>query len=273
MFPIILVAPHSQNSIHDEIKDRFALSDYEIWKCSDPYTDYLDEFTCASAIHKAEVSRLVCDLNRAPNVQDAFHQFNFFGRTVFKEESEFSTYEKESFLMKYWYPFHQQIVDSVQNLDEEGHEVILLVDYHNTSGDHVLNHNNDYMTSMIISNLGSEDAYDNYDGLSIPYNYLFELQDTITDQLGISVEINRIYKGGYNLYWHTHLKDILDIHAKIYAVQIEYNLDYVFDPITQVFDENALRMMQEALNEGLVNMYDAICDKEKVRQKAFITSG
>ncbi len=272
MLPIVLVAPHSKSTIHDELKDRFALSDYEIWKCSDPYTDQLDEFTCASSIHKADISRLVCDLNRAPNIEDSFREFDFFGRTAFNKGDEFTTHEKESFLMKYWYPFHQGVVDSVQRLDEEDHEVILLVDYHNTSGDHALNRNNDYMSSMIFSNLGSEDAYDNYDGLSIPYDYLFELQDSITDQLGISVEINRIYKGGYNLYWYAHLKDILDINAKIYAVQIEYNLDYVFNPTTQTFDENALRIMQEALNNGLVGMYEAICNKEDVHQKTAIVA-
>ena len=270
LLPVILVAPHSYNTIHDELKDRFALSDYEIWKCSDPYTDQLDEFTCISAKHKADVSRLLCDLNRSPNATDAFREFDFFGRKVFKNGQEFTTNEKESCLMKYWYPFHQGIVDSIQELDNGENEVILLVDYHNTSGDHALNSNNDYMTSIILSNLGSEEASVDHNGLSIPYEYLFDLSDFIEDSLGISAEINRIYRGGYNLYWYTHLRDILNIQAKIYAVQIEYNLDYIFNPVTRTFDPEALSDMQNCLNQGIEYMYNSILLKERTLQKDIV---
>lgn len=254
MLPIILVAPHSQSTMDESLRDRYALTDYEIWKCSDPYTDRLDEFTCASAKHTANINRLACDLNRAPNTQDAFREFDFFGRRVFKDGDELSTKEKENMLIKYWYPFHQGIVEDVQRLDDEGHDAILIVDYHNTSGDHALNKHHDYMTSLIFSNLGTDCAYGNSEGISIPYRYLYGLQDFISENLQITAEINRIYRGGYNLYWYTHLKEILNINAKIYAVQIEYNLDYVFNPITKKFDESALEMMQKYINDGLLHM-------------------
>jgi len=264
MLPVILVAPHAYNTIPDNLKSRYALTDEQIWECSDPYTNQLDEFTCASAKHTADVSRLACDLNRAPNTHDAFREFDFYGRRVFKDGQNFSKHEKENLLMKYWYPFHQAITDSIQALDNAGNEVILLVDYHNTAGGHALNRNNDYMPSMILSNLGAEDTYENYEGLSIPYDYLFELSDFIEDQLDISADLNRIYKGGYNLYWYTHLKDILNLNAKIYAIQIEYNLDYVFDPVTRKFDEKALENLQYCLNQGLEYMYNSILLKEKL---------
>ena len=168
MLPVILVAPHACNTIPDNLKNRYALTDEQIWKCSDPYTNQLDEFTCASAKHTADVSRLVCDLNRSPNTYDAFREFDFYGRKVFKDDQNFSKYEKENLLMKHWYPFHQAIADSIQDLDNAGNEVILLIDYHNTAGGHALNRNNDYMPSMVLSNLGAEDAYENYEGLSVP---------------------------------------------------------------------------------------------------------
>ena len=153
MLPVILVAPHACNTIPDNLKNRYALTDEQIWKCSDPYTNQLDEFTCASAKHTADVSRLVCDLNRSPNTYDAFREFDFYGRKVFKDDQNFSKYEKENLLMKHWYPFHQAIADSIQDLDNAGNEVILLIDYHNTAGGHALNRNNDYMPSMVLSNL------------------------------------------------------------------------------------------------------------------------
>ncbi|MBN2096610.1 N-formylglutamate amidohydrolase [Candidatus Peregrinibacteria bacterium] len=262
MLPIILVAPHASSVIPEPLRGRYALDDKEIWQCSDRFTDELNEFTCLYAKHAAEVNRLVCDMNRAPNAQDAFREFDFYGKRVFNDGKEFTLNEKENLLMQYWYPFHQEIVHSIQGLDEEGAEVILLVDYHNTAGDHALNINNDYMASMILSNLGSEDAYENQEGVSIPYNYLFELQDFIGEALGISAEINRIYHGGYNLYWYTHLKNILNLKAKIYAIQIEYNLDYVFNPISKIFDRKALEIMQKTLNEGLASMYENILVQE-----------
>ena len=264
MLPIILVAPHASSVIPESLRDRYALNGEEIWRCSDRFTDELDEFTCPYAKHTAEVNRLVCDMNRAPNTEDAFREFDFYGQKAFKDSQELTVNEKENLLMQYWYPFHQEIVQSMQELDQDGAEVILLVDYHNTAGDHALNSNNDYMTSMILSNLGSEDAYANQEGVSIPYDYLFELQNFIDEGLGISAEINRIYRGGYNLYWYTHLKNILNLNAKVYAIQIEYNLDYIFDPISKTFDADALDNMQNCLNQGIESMYCRILDKEKV---------
>ncbi len=263
MLPVILVAPHASSIIPEPLRDRYALSSEDIWRCSDRFTDELNEFICPYARHTAEVNRLVCDMNRAPNPRDAFREFDFYTNKAFKDGQEFSVNEKENLLMQYWYPFHREVVHSIRELDDDGAELILLVDYHNTAGDHALNSNNDYMTSMILSNLGSEDAYENQEGISIPYNYLFELQDFIDDRLGISAEINRIYRGGYNLYWYTHLKNILNLNAKIYAMQIEYNLDYVFDPVEQTLDRQALSLIQEVLNEGLEMVYHKILDKEK----------
>ena len=95
MIPVIFVSPHAHTLVDQTLKERFALTDHEIWKCSDPYTDKLDEFTCTSFKHTADVSRLVCDLNRAPNTEDAFREFDFFGRKVFKDSQEFTAKEKE----------------------------------------------------------------------------------------------------------------------------------------------------------------------------------
>ena len=263
MLPIILVAPHACSIIPDSLRDRYALTNEQIWNCSDRFTDELNEFTCPYAKHTAEVNRLVCDMNRAPNTEDAFREFDFYGRKAFEDGQELNINEKENLLMKYWYPFHQGIADSIQALDEEGHPAILLVDYHNTAGGHALNRQNEYMPSMILSNLGSETAHENREGISIPYEYLFDLQSSIGETLGLSVETNCIYRGGYNLYWYTHLKDVLNINANIYAIQIEYNLDYIFNPISQTFDQKALELMQIALNDGLASTYEKILVTEQ----------
>jgi hypothetical protein len=257
--PIILVAPHSHSTVPSSLAERMALSEYEIWKCSDPYTDLLDEFTCASRKHTAEVSRLICDLNRAPNAENAFRDFDFYGHQVFRDGEGLTPAEKEDLLTRYWFPFHEKIVDSVLELDREGNEVILLVDFHNTSGDHPLNNQNDYMPSMILSNLGAENTGESTRDnptISLPHDDLDLLRDAIMDRLDISVEINRVYRGGYNLHWYASLPEILDLNARVFSVQIEYNLDYVFDPSTRRFDRHALKLMQTGLNESLEWLYE-----------------
>lgn len=261
--PIIMVAPHAHSTINNGLRKRVALSDWEIWKCSDPFTGQMKEFTCATFKHVAKVNRLICDLNRAPNVHNAFREMDFFGRQVFKEGKEFTTTEKENLLMRFWHPFHQEIIESVHKLDDGKNEVILMVDYHNTAGDHALNQDRDYMAAMILSNLGAQTTGkkdEHHPVISMKPNHIAHLRDFLAEDLQISVEINTIYTGGYNLYWYAHLRDMLKTKAKIYSVQIEYNLDYIYNPISHQIDEKALHKMQRSINKGLISLYNTILD-------------
>lgn len=264
--PIIMVAPHAHSTINNGFRKRVALSDWEIWKCSDPFTGQMKEFTCASYKHIAKVNRLLCDLNRAPNIHNAFREIDFFGRQVFKEGEEFTHTEKENLLMRFWHPFHQEIINSIHELDDGENEVILLVDYHNTSGDHALTQDRDYMPSMILSNLGAEvtgKKDEHHPVISMPPQHVMHLRDYISGELGVSVEVNTIYHGGYNLYWYAHLRDILKTKAKLFSIQIEYNLDYIFNPISHQTDEKALHKMQMTINKGLISLYESIIDSMK----------
>ncbi|MBT6068492.1 hypothetical protein HOG48_01930 [Candidatus Peregrinibacteria bacterium] len=280
MYPIIITAPHACSKVTDpSILRRLDLNEYEIFKFSDPYTNQLEEFTCTDFKHVSEVHRLVCDFNRAPDTNTAFHMEDFFGRDVFKPGKEFTKAEKLSHLEKYWWPFHDGIIESIFKLDEEAHEVILLVDYHNTSGDHPLGDTGKYMPSIVISNLGKGiDGEDENALVSLPNKHLKFFHKRIEEKLGVKVEMNTIYKGGYNTIWTKQLRENLDINAKLYAVQIEYNLDYVFNPISRKTDFLALKKMQNAFNDSLIELYEILwadeCNMciqiepgEKVRKK------
>lgn len=261
MLPIILVAPHAHSTINNGFRKCIALTDYEIWKCSDPYTGQLSEFNCAAFKHAARVHRLVCDLNRAPNIENAFREVDFFGRKIFNKGKEFTDTEKQGLLMKYWHPFHQEIIENIYKLDDGENEIILLIDYHNTSGDHALNQDREYMPSMIFSNLGVEvtgKKDTSHPVLSIPHKYVEHLAHSVSQNLGVGVEINTVFHGGYNLFWYAHLRNILKTKAKIYAIQIEYNLDLIFNPISKSTDKKALNMMQKALNKGIISMYEEL---------------
>lgn len=263
MYPIIISTPHSCSDIQDKnLRSRFALSSHQIWKCSDPYTSHLKHFTCALYKYRSTVHRLVCDLNRAPEYDKAFHATDFFGRQAFKEGMQFTDEEKEELLRKYWYPYHNRIIEAVKVLDRAGYKKILFIDYHNTSGDHPLTHERFYMPSLILSNLGTRNyGRRNSRGrmTSLPGKYLTLLKDTIEKDLDVTVEINNVYNGGYNIFWFSHLlRQDIEISAKLYALQIEYNLDFVVNPISGRVDRKALSILQKSLNRAFTKLYDEL---------------
>lgn len=264
MYPIIITAPHACSKVSDpKILERTALNEYEIFKFSDPFTGDLEDFTCASFKHAAGVHRLICDLNRAPNINDAFHSEDFFGRQVFKKGKEFTAEEKKINLEKYWWPFHNEIVDSIFKLEEEDHSVILLVDLHNTSGDHPIGTTGRYMPSVIISNLGKgAEEQEDSSLCSIPMKHLSFFQKHISNKLHVEVDMNTIYKGGYNIIWTKQLREELKLNAKLYAVQIEYNLDYVFNPISKKIDYDAMAIMHRAFNDAITELYERLWSEE-----------
>jgi N-formylglutamate amidohydrolase len=260
MYPIIISAPHSRTFIKDKkLRSRFALTDHEIWKCSDPFTSNLSEFTCSKHKFRSNVHRLICDLNRAPDAKDVFRAYDFFGRKAIKDTAEFTSQERERFLEKYWYPFHGKIIERVRELSDKGHKKILLIDYHNTSGDHPLTHERAYMPSIVISNLGARNTGERHarrKNTSIPGKYLQMLKQDIESHLNIGVELNQVYRGGYNVYWFSHvIQQKYEVPARLYAVQIEYNLDFVVNPISNKVDREALHILQKGLNKALVRLY------------------
>jgi N-formylglutamate amidohydrolase len=256
---IIFSAPHAQTQIEDSLlKERIALSDYQIWKASDPYTDSLDIFTCADKKHIANTHRLICDFNRAPDIRYAFREKDFFGNNIFVKNQLWTQQEKESFLEKYWKVYHNEIIQSIEELDAKGENVILLVDYHNTSGDHPINERKDYMPSIVISNLGRHidgKTDKNHPILSLPSKYMNILENQIKKELPLSVEVNGVYSGGFEVQWFRHLSGKVSPKAKLFAVQIEYNLNFIVNPLTKKIDLEALEILQKGLNTALTLMH------------------
>jgi formiminoglutamase len=257
---IILVAPHAKSTIDDpKWRDRIALTDYEIWKFGDPLTDKISEFTSAASIHLGPNHRLLCDQNRSPEIEKTFRDEDFFGRPIFKPGQAPTNTEKEELIKKYWWPFHCQVADSVKKLDQENPGKILIIDYHNTAGDHPLNEHHDYMPSMIISNLGQHyhgTRENDEDVISMPGKHMRFLSQAIEAQLPLHVEVNKVYRGGYNTRWFSDLQK--EVESEVYTVQIEYNLDYVHNPISRTIDEEALKTMQTALNQAIEMLYDQL---------------
>ncbi|MBL4693890.1 N-formylglutamate amidohydrolase [Candidatus Gracilibacteria bacterium] len=258
--PIIISAPHAQTKITDKkMRKRFALSDYQIWKCSDPFTSKLKQFNCAKYIQIAKTHRLVCDFNRPPN-EKAFHDKDFFGNKVFKKGEQFKKKEQKENLEKYWHPYHNKLKKKILKLDSKTKDkATLIIDFHNTSGDHPLTKQHQYMPSIVISNLGKQNTgRSNKNHTSISAKNLQFFQNSIKQHLPLSVEINEIFHGGYNTLWFHELSHELKTKTKIYALQLEYNLDHVFNPLSKRLDNKALRTLHQGLNKAIQELFEKL---------------
>ncbi len=260
--PIIISAPHAQSEIKDrKLRKRIKLSDYEIWKCSDPFTNQLKEFKCAKHKQIGKTHRLICDLNRPPN-KDAFHHKDFFKRTVFKPKQFFSKKEQTELIEKYWTPYHNKLEKKIMKIDSRAKNPLLVIEYHNTSGDHPLNTRHEYMPSIVLSNLGEPitgKKSKKYPHISMPAKYLKFLEKEIRSNLSVTTEVNEVYHGGYNTKWLSSL----ETKNKLYVVQIEYNLDFIHNPISKRIDWQALKIMQQGLNKSIQSLYNFIKASKK----------
>lgn len=224
------------------------LDDYQIWKCSDPFTGELEFFTCAAKKHTANTHRLVCDLNRSPD-EKAFHDQDYFGNNVFKLGQEFTDSEKKGFIQAFWHPYHNEVEKSVKELDQENPGKILIVDYHNTSGDHPLNTEHEFMPSMVISDL---------DGTTMPKKEMELMKQEIEKRLPLRVEIDAIYHGGFDIRWFADIPKRHNLQSKLYCLQLEYNLDFIHNPISRQKDRKAKEIMETAINNAIETIYESL---------------
>ena len=224
-------------------------------------TSQLKEFNCVSKKMISQSHRLLCDLNRDSKDGDCFRTKDFFGRRAFRPGKSFLQKEKKELLNKYWNPFHEKIEKELLALDKKNPKCLLLVDYHNTSGDHPLGEEKKYMPGFVLSNLDGqmdEKTGKPINGQLFPAKYLKNFKDRLEARLEISVEINKIYHGGFHMRWCTELAKKLNLKSRLYAFQIEYNLDFVVNPITREIDKKALGIMQTALNRVLGEVYEKL---------------
>lgn len=261
MLPIIISAPHACNKIQDQkIRERIALTDRQIWQMSDPLTGRLEFFTNAAKKHIARIHRILGDLNQSPD-KFAFREEDFYGNQIFHENSQFTKSEQQKLLKENWFPYHAEIIKSVQELDQAGAEKILLVDFHSTAGDHPLGKNRDYMPEIDISNLskgmlGKPWRHPHF--ATFPTKNLERFKNDLAESLGICVEANDVFFGGYELMWFSYLQGKLEIQAKLFALQIEYNLDLIVNPVTFDANEKALEKIYGGLDQALSRAYQGL---------------
>jgi hypothetical protein len=124
---------------------------------------------------------------------------------------------------------------------------ILIVDYHNTSGDHPLNSQHEFMPSLVISDR---------DGTTMPKKSMELMKQEIEKRLPLKVEIDEIYHGGFDIKWFSEIPKRQKLKSKLYCVQLEYNLDFIHNPLSKKIDREAKKIMETALNDAIETVYD-----------------
>lgn len=190
---VLITIPHCSKFVSQEIRRNMLLSDFEILKETDLYTDQIFDVPNACVV-KAKLSRLVADMNRAPDeiemeqrlcAEGVVVSVNSEGKQIYKKP--LTAQQIEMRINKYHDPFHAQVDEYTQNS-------LFLIDGHSMwpSG---------RATKIDVGkdrpdiNLGNRD----YTTCTREQTNFFK---KYFEALGYSVEVNYPFKGRYVIGYH-----------------------------------------------------------------------
>lgn len=114
-YPILVTIPHGSTFVPKDLRNLMGLTDFQIKRQSDPFTDQIFDVPNAHVL-KGRISRLVVDLNRAPDDIEMEHQLSNRGVVVSVDIDGNQIYKTP--------PSPEAIVDRVQNYHYAFHEKI-----------------------------------------------------------------------------------------------------------------------------------------------------
>ncbi|MBT3835035.1 N-formylglutamate amidohydrolase [Candidatus Peribacteria bacterium] len=213
MHPIILSLPHYSFSIPEELKENVLLSEEELFPYSDLYTDRIYKIPDAYTVKSEGVSRVLLDVNRAPDDISKEYEGGKDGVMVHKTWNGEQIYkieptEKqfESLIKKYHDPFHAEI-------DAYMADARFLIDCHSYTPVGPPGKPDEGKPRKDI-NLGNV----NWTSCTREHTVFFR---DFFERHGYSVSINDPYSGRYILGRHCHRKRIP--HFLVPGIQIEVN--------------------------------------------------
>ena len=264
--PLIITAPHAHTTVPLKYRRRMQLSTQKIWQCSDPFTNETCQHPKAAHTLIGTHHRLLGDVNREPTISAAFRESDFYNTSVWRQGQQLSEEEKKELLLRHWMPYAESVVHALHELIEAGYKKILLVDHHNTASDHPLNKKGEYIPSMVISNFGSRRraSLRRKKGLTtMPARAMKLFANELRNHIGLSCEINNVYYGGHIIQWVA--RHVSENHSgcTLYAVQFEYNLNYIWNPLSGKVDDAA----KQKINRGFVRAVDALADFLKLEMR------
>jgi N-formylglutamate amidohydrolase len=245
--PLVICAPHAKTTVEPDIAKRLLLDEYQIWQFGDPFIDETCQHPQAHAILIGESNRLVQDPARPHMTHDMYHTHTFYGQKIYKDSCEFTEAERAQYREKYAASYIRRLDKAVQELVDRGEKKILVIDHHNTAGDHRVGQTGQYMPVITFCSSLDESV-----GVSAaPEEMVKNMQRAFTDKTGLSAEINHVYSSS-NI--SRYVRDTLagrHEDVQINCVFIEYNLSLIHNPLTRKSDTEAILKMRDAINASI----------------------
>jgi N-formylglutamate amidohydrolase len=256
--PIVISAPHAHTKIPKIYRERISLNDHQIWRFSDPFTDKTCRHPQAAHIHIGRHHRLLGDLNREPRIDYVCSDKDYYGNPVWKPNQGLTNLEKAELLGRNWFPYYENLIKDIHQLFDKGYKKVLFIDHHNTAADHPLDKNRAYIPSIVISNLGSRNRGNRVKSrgniVSMPNKAMQFFQKSLQKNTELGTEINQVYKGGNILNWITHHALVNHEQHELYAVQLEYNLNFIYNPLSGRKDRVALAKLRDGINAAITDL-------------------
>jgi N-formylglutamate deformylase len=241
--PFIISIPHCSDRIPDPIRPAIALNHDEIGDSVDWGTREIFGSLDAEDVLWASWSRLVVDLNRAPERRDekgVIPEIDYSSRTVYRPGMAPAAPEIDERLAAYYWPYHQQLSDVLQKDHIKG-----LFDVHSLygMGPSEAPDAGRKRKDIVLSNNGGRQGEETpYLGCTTCGIQALHMMRRVFVNAGFSVALNDPYTAGYIT---THYGRGLTQRGR-FAVQIEVNQDLFTTPgsITMIPEKLAAAEMR-----------------------------
>src|SRR3989339_46134 len=231
--PILISIAHSSIYVPKEIKERMFLSDFDIKKMSDLYTDEIFDIKNYYKV-EAHISRLVCDPNRAPDDIQSESELCSEGVVVRVNEDGKQVYKEPptpEMIMKRIETYHKAFHDEIDN---NINKVKFMIDGHSmcSIGPYAKADRGKDRPDICLGNR----LYS-----SCNFEFTRFWQEAFTD-LGYSVSINKPYSGHFVLGYHCH-------RQRIPGIQIEINRKLFMNEETLEPNNNQIKLLNKQIGE------------------------
>ena len=124
--PVLISIPHGGNKIPAELKDRLAIGERDIFEDIDPFTQQIyDLGEKIKYVVKTDIARTFVDPSRSisdlppDNPDGVIKSHTCFGKIIYRDNLQPNELETESLLNKYYYPYHHQLQEIIQNNEND----------------------------------------------------------------------------------------------------------------------------------------------------------
>lgn len=244
--PILVSIPHASARIPEEVQDKVALTEKDLMKYTDLYTEDIFNIDNVYKV-QSDFSRVIVDPNRAPDdiskeyelsAEGVIVHTTWDGKSVYKEEPDQDMVDM--LIKKYHQPYHEELEKYIP-------KVQFLIDGHSYMpyGPKLKKDSGEPRPDINLGNV-------NYSSCSREQTVFFR---DFFEGLGYRVSINFPYAGKYILGHHCHRRRIPPFLVP--GIQIEINQGlYVKEGTDDAIPEKVVEF-----NQVMKQMVDAYCER------------